>query len=254
MARGTKKSDMDKPWNRKRGERLKPDSISVRKRILIVNEDTKSSCWYFDELGKMAPPGYLAVTVCGTGKNTVSLVNDIGRIRAEEEEKLKRAGVENPKFDEIWAVFDKDDFKDCDFDNAITKGNSLPDCRVAWSNPCFEYWYVLHFENLVTPIHRNALFKKLETIIPWYRSEYGSTSYRVLKGDKGKEDKGEKLHRKMAHCLNREEALKRAEKQDWQWENSKEPFHNRNPSTLVYRLVRSIVKMSPMLSRVAKKQ
>ena len=247
MARGTKKSDMDKPWNRKRGERLKPDSISVRKRILIVNEDTKSSCWYFDELGKMAPPGYLAVTVCGTGKNTLSLVNDIGRIRAKEEKELKRAGVENPKFDEVWAVFDKDDFEDCDFDNAITKGNSLPDCQVTWSNPCFEYWYILHFDNRETSLDRDDLFKKLETVIPWYRSAYGRTSYRKLKGDQGIG-----LHRKMAHCLNREEALKRAEKQDWQWENSKEPCHNRNPSTLVYRLVRSIVKMSPMLSRVAK--
>lgn len=52
---------------------------------------------------------------------------------------------------EVWCVFDKDDFPTQDFNNAINKAaainKSTDDVKyfVAWSNECFELWFLLHF-------------------------------------------------------------------------------------------------------------
>lgn len=53
--------------------------------------------------------------------------------------------------DEIWCVFDRDDNTDAMLlkaeKNAAESGYSI-----AFSNPCFELWYLLHFADRVTPI------------------------------------------------------------------------------------------------------
>lgn len=52
---------------------------------------------------------------------------------------------------DIWCVFDKDDFLPQDFNNAIYKAESLNNdispikYYIAWSNECFELWFLLHF-------------------------------------------------------------------------------------------------------------
>jgi hypothetical protein len=62
-------------------------------------------------------------------------------------------------YDEVWAVFDKDDFTD--FDAAITLAlNNGVNC--GFSNEAIEYWFFLHFENKTGAISRNALNSELE--------------------------------------------------------------------------------------------
>ena len=57
-------------------------------------------------------------------------------------------------YDEVWAVFDKDDF--IDFDKAIVFAlNSGINC--AFSNEAIEYWFFLHFENKTGAMSRNLL-------------------------------------------------------------------------------------------------
>ena len=61
-------------------------------------------------------------------------------------------------YDEIWTVFDKDDFSD--FDNAIAFAlNSGINC--AFSNEAIEYWFFLHFENRTGAMSRNTLNTEL---------------------------------------------------------------------------------------------
>lgn len=49
-------------------------------------------------------------------------------------------------YDEVWIVFDKDDFPNDNFDNAIFRAEAH-DTKVAWSNQAFEYWLILHFDD-----------------------------------------------------------------------------------------------------------
>ncbi|MGN1404746.1 MAG: RloB family protein, partial [Erysipelotrichaceae bacterium] len=47
--------------------------------------------------------------------------------------------------DQLWCVFDCDDNNNIQLRNAeeYARKNGI---RIAFSNPCFEYWYLLHFE------------------------------------------------------------------------------------------------------------
>lgn len=50
--------------------------------------------------------------------------------------------------EDVWLMYDKDDFPLDDFDNTQYSALSRKDIRkykVAWSNECIELWFVLHF-------------------------------------------------------------------------------------------------------------
>ena len=55
-------------------------------------------------------------------------------------------------YQNIWIVFDKDDFDD--FDQAIELGTKKG-YNIAWSNQSFEYWLYLHFRYSDSALHRN---------------------------------------------------------------------------------------------------
>jgi len=62
-------------------------------------------------------------------------------------------------FDEVWAIFDKDDFTD--FDDAINLAlNNMINC--AFSNEAIEYWFYLHFDNRTGSMSRQMLKTELE--------------------------------------------------------------------------------------------
>lgn len=54
--------------------------------------------------------------------------------------------------DEYWCVFDRDEHED--FGSAVGKAVSS-DIGIAYSNPCIELWFMLHFVNQTTYIHRH---------------------------------------------------------------------------------------------------
>ena len=57
---------------------------------------------------------------------------------------MQAAITQKADYNEVWAVFDKDDFPD--FDNAIllAMDNGI---QCAFSNEAIEYWFLLHIEN-----------------------------------------------------------------------------------------------------------
>ena len=61
-------------------------------------------------------------------------------------------------YDEIWVVFDKDDFPD--FDQAIRLAERA-NINCAFSNEAFEYWCLLHFMNRTGSLSRAELKKLL---------------------------------------------------------------------------------------------
>lgn len=121
------------------------DEVEVRQRFLIVCEGKKTEPQYFEQF---RVPG-LVVEVNGIGMNTLSLVNKAMELRELDE------------YDQVWCVFDKDDFPIDDFENAIQRAvtNNM---FVAYSNQAFELWYVLHFEYLHSAIDRITYMKKLD--------------------------------------------------------------------------------------------
>lgn len=75
--------------------------------------------------------------------------------------------VSNAKiiYQNIWVIFDKDDF--LDFDSAIEYGKSKG-YSIGWSNQCFEYWLFLHFEYSDADLHRSQWCLKLSKFFKEY--------------------------------------------------------------------------------------
>ena len=88
---------------------------------------------------------------------------------------VKAAITQKTVYDEVWAVFDKDDFTD--FDDAIVLAL---DNRIgcAFSNEAIEYWFFLHFENKTGAMSRNALNSELDRKLGF---EYGKDLATILK-------------------------------------------------------------------------
>ena len=162
-----------KRFARKEARRLE-NTKNERTYILIVCEGEKTEPFYFNGLKNVLPKGTLdlhQIDVEGTGKNTISLIEHSIKVKEEREESRIRT------FDQVWAVFDKDDFTDHNFNNAITKAEAIDIC-CDWSNEAFELWYLLHFEFLNSALSRTSYKKKLEVHI---QKASGNKSFRYSK-------------------------------------------------------------------------
>lgn len=141
-------------------KKRKTEFKSKRKFYLIVCEGKKTEPNYFESLKKSLPKGVLELTnidIDGTGKNTLSIIEEAKILRKKYKEKYLR------KIDNVWAIFDKDSFPSKNFNNAINKGeNSRPKIHCAWTNEAFELWYLLHFNYYNTGIPREQYQKLIE--------------------------------------------------------------------------------------------
>ena len=108
----------------------KSPAIIEKPTILIVCEGQNTEPSYFNNFKLPSA----TVKSIGEGYNTKYLV--------------KRAIIlsKQEAYNQVWCVFDKDDFDDNDFNSAITLANQNG-IRVAYSNQAFEYWIILHFND-----------------------------------------------------------------------------------------------------------
>jgi hypothetical protein len=115
----------------------------VRK-VLIVCEGEQTEPNYFRAFR-------VASHVCniqGTGCNTLSLVKEAVRLSQMED------------YREVWCVFDRDSFRE----KHVRAAYSLAEekgFKIAYSNECFELWYLLHFKYLDTALRREEYYRQL---------------------------------------------------------------------------------------------
>jgi len=129
MARKPKPSG--RPLSRKRTRGRRP----LRKRVLIVCEGERTEMIYFEHFHTNA----ITLDVRGIGKSPQHVLRRAHQIQQDED------------FDEVWIVFDKDHFGDGEFNQTIRHASKMK-IRVAYSNPCFELWFLLHFVYQETPL------------------------------------------------------------------------------------------------------
>lgn len=84
---------------------------------------------------------------------------------------VEKAEEKRKEFDQIWCVFDCDDFGP-NFDNAIQKAKAKK-IKIAYSNQAFEYWLLLHFEDHQGgKMNRNLYEKKLNEYLKKHNESY----------------------------------------------------------------------------------
>lgn len=121
----------------------KPPKRQLRDRVLILCGG-KTEEIYFNKFKQKYKGGLNNVTVkVATSKysNPIAIVDEAIALQ--------------DNYDELWCVFDKDDFKD--FDDAIRKVSQYPKLNCAFSNEAIEYWFTLYFSNKTGPISRKRL-------------------------------------------------------------------------------------------------
>ena len=120
--------------NQKRSERKKV--LLKSGAYLIVTDAEKIEKYYFEGIKNHIPDSLkndLQIKIYSN--KALSKIIDFA---AEERNKDER-------FRDIWLVFDRDEVKN--FDKLIEDAKESK-MNVAWSNPCFEIWLLLHIEGL----------------------------------------------------------------------------------------------------------
>lgn len=141
--------------------------LTERPSILIVCEGENTEPSYFNQFRITSAK----VKSVGEGYNTVSLVNR-ALVLAQE-----------GNYDQVWCVFDKDDFKDHDFNSAIqlAEANKF---EVAYSNQSFEYWLLMHFnDHQGGGMHRDRYNDKINELLKPFKVFYDGSGSKLIEED-----------------------------------------------------------------------
>ena len=120
-----------------------------RKSILIVSEGSKTEPIYFNSLRSSLRLAMVEVEVVGEGAAPITVVDRAIELKAERKRVAKKS-LTKAAYDVVYCVIDVEAPKAESLSRAVNKaeGNRL---EVILSNPCFEYWYILHFRKTSAP-------------------------------------------------------------------------------------------------------
>ena len=190
------------------------NTVKPQKLLLIVSEGEVTEVDYFDGLIVYAKNPLVRIQSIGLGSQTLRLVP-----RAKEVFTTIQATAaieENTDLipDKVWCVFDKDDKTDIGEALIMAAANNF---SVAFSNPNFEVWLLMHFDNPPGAQHREQIRKLLCKHVPGYKKHVDFEDY--VAG--------------YQNVVQRAVAIEKRPDDEEQWQ--------RNPSSGVFHLTREIV-------------
>lgn len=163
---------MTSKFRRDKDLRRRKPVKSARAFVLIVCEGGKTEPLYFKSLRSKLGLNTVEVEIEGdkSGSAPISVVDRAIKL------KLARAGSKGPlefPYDVVWCVMDVDTHET--LAQALDKAGANR-LKVALTNPCFEYWYLLHFEN-TSPLfqYNKHVHKALRKHIPQYEKNSDKT-------------------------------------------------------------------------------
>ena len=143
---------------------------AIGRRIIIVCEGAKTEYGYFEDIRKslrMEPNKIIVL------KPQAS--DPLGVVREALEERTERQ--QNQQWveeDLAWAVFDGDEHIANNRDNwrEALRLAQEGDIRLAISNPSFEYWYLLHYQDQTSHLTRQRATRLLNDHLPMYEKSH----------------------------------------------------------------------------------
>jgi hypothetical protein len=135
-------------------------TIEERKYFLIVCEGERTEPNYFNYFKNFLPKDLVkTINVEGEGDNTINIVKKAIALRD-----IRKKDVLLPDYDEVWAIYDKDDFPATRYNSAISLARR-ENIESGHSNQSFELWYILHFQFLQNELHRSDYITTLSKIL-----------------------------------------------------------------------------------------
>jgi hypothetical protein len=216
--RSNKKGKFAPSVKARRLERRKP-VLTPGKTILIVCEDSKSSYLYWKKFCRKHCVSSVYVEICGPecGSAPINVID----YAIKQRDSVPTSPVRDD-YDDVFCVIDVD--RHTTLAQAIDKANTN-NLRVILSNPCFEYWYILHFKRTGSPYHSSRdVVSDLKSYFPNY--------------DKGNADIFEEIYPRTDEATERSKEILRSQYHD------EEDLRQCNPSTDVHRVVECILDIA----------
>jgi len=188
-----------------------------RTRVLICCEGEVTEPSYLDGLRRELQIRLVQIEVVPCGMNPKTLVDHAVEKKKGAERQARREKDDNLKYDEVWCVFDVDAHQHVPDAKQKAAANNI---KLAISNPCFELWLLLHFQDQTAYIERHPVQSACRGHMPGYEKDVPCEQvfprYR--------------------------EAVERAVKLD-HWQETR-GCAGENPSTGVHRLTERIMELS----------
>lgn len=217
--------DLFKKRREDRKQRQHETKMPKANSYLIVTEGERTEPYYFNGLknliaqkigGTVNVVELPAIDIQGKGSST-------GKLIEITEQLVKEAKI---LYQNVWIVFDKDDFED--FDQAIQDGLKKG-YHVAWSNQSFEYWLYLHFCYNDSALHRDVWNEKLNEIF----KQYGL-------GDSTYQKNYEEIYNMVNQNNGVDIAIKHAKRRMANFNPDKDKPSEYDPGTMVYKLIEEL--------------
>jgi hypothetical protein len=170
---------------------------------------------YFKDFVSDLKDRLVRVEVEGLGESHRNLLEHAVKKKAHADLRAHQFQDEFLRYDEVWCVFDVDEHPLSHLAEVrqIARNNEI---HLAVSNPCFELWALLHFEDHTAFLNTRGAQKRLRLHLPRYRKALPF----------------KRLHFNYAKAVRRAEELERRRK------DADDP--GGNPSTSVHRLTERI--------------
>lgn len=187
--------------SKRRGElaparaRRRPHSPRRRKkRFLLYCEGRVTERDYFRDLARFLRSPLIEVKVATeAGRDPLRIVELARAARSDADQSAKRAHDDSLRYDEVWCVFDCDEHTR--LKAAIDQATAV-DLGLAVSNPCFDLWLLLHFQDQRAAISSKKAGDAVRKHVPRYGKHM---DFAHLEGHGGEAvDRAQKLD-KIAH-------------------------------------------------------
>ena len=144
----------------------------------------------------------------------LTVVQEAVRLRSAAAAEARRERDDNLLYDQVWGVFDVDEHPNLNQAMRLAQDNGI---QLAISNPCFELWGLLHFQEQRAHVERRPLVALLQRHLPDYDKVLNFA----------------RLHSTYPDAVRRAEELEQA--------SDRHGESGRNPTTGVYRLTTTIL-------------
>lgn len=151
-----KRSGPRPPSLRRRGPVRRPKIA-----LLIFSEGENTEPEYLEFFAKAHGNSLVRIRIvapAGVPKTIVELASE-AKLQAT------RSNDSFTDYDQVWTIFDRDDHKDVDHAISVAKIRGV---QVAFSNPCFEVWLILHHSDYDADEHRKETQKRYQAIDKGY--------------------------------------------------------------------------------------
>lgn len=166
--------DSDRPLRRPRPSR---DPLP---RMLVVCEGTVTEPGYFREFAREERNRLVEVIIDDEGGSPKTLVERAASKKKDASREARRMRDDNLKYDEVWCVFDVDQHPKLADAHQQARDNEI---RAAVSNPCFELWLVLHFQEQTAFIERAQAAALVRAHVKGYEKHVDYVRFRTTYED-----------------------------------------------------------------------